>query len=202
MRPYLLMVGVAVVTIAASLACATDAPGPTRPAPGLTQGGAVMAFGGAVMDCLQSRMGGQTLRDLSDTAAIKLNAATEQDRKWAPPWTRPETPAWTTQPLGSLMVLTEPTADRCEISATQLPVDSTFRSVAFALGKAFPEMRRVTVKPGYDPIVYEFEMTQADAKYVVHMEGAEPGTPGHALRFSLLYAYVLRQPANSGASAR
>ena len=97
---------------------------------------------------------------------------------------------WVTSKLGSNMTITEPSPKRCEILAMQLPVDRTFQTVVFALSKALPGFKPVHVEPGYNPIVYQLEMISNGARYVVHMEGAEPGLPLHALRFSLLYAWV------------
>ncbi len=67
----------------------------------------------------------------------------------------------------------------------------------YGFAKVFPDFKPVPVKPGYDPIVYQLESVSGGVRYIVHMEGAEPGTPLHALRFSLLYAYVLRGPASA-----
>ncbi|HTX51128.1 MAG TPA: hypothetical protein VME40_17275, partial [Caulobacteraceae bacterium] len=111
-----------------------------------------------------------------------------------PPQTPASAPVWITSKLGYLMNITEPSPKRCEVHAIQLPVDRTFQAVVFALSKVLPDLKPVHVEPGYSPIVYQLEMVSDGARYVVHMEGAEPGVPGHALRFSLLYAWVQQEP--------
>ena len=176
---------------------AADPPPVTRPAPGLTNEDAIVIFGGAVMDCLQSRMGGQTIQQLGDGLALKVAPATPGDRVWAPR-ARPETPVWVTDKLGYLMNISELTPERCEVTAIQLPVDRTLNAVVFALTKTLPDFKPVHVDPGYNPIVYQLELVDGGTKYIVHMEGAEPGAPGHELRFSLLTAYVLRQSVTAG----
>ncbi len=72
------------------------------------------------------------------------------------------------------------------------PVDQTFKDVLFAMDKTFPQLKPVAVQPGYNPIVYQLEGVLSGRRFVLHMEGAEPGVPGHDFRFSLLYGYVLR----------
>jgi hypothetical protein len=167
----------------------------TPPATGLTNGDVIKAFGNAVMDCLQSRMGNRMIKDLGNDAAIKVLPATAADKRWAPSKIPSTAPVWITAKLGYDMNITEPSPDRCEVLAMELPVDRTFRAVAYALTTTFPDFKSVPVKPGYNPIVYQFESSDDAARYIVHMEGAEPGLPGHAFRFSLLFAYVQREPA-------
>lgn len=76
----------------------------------------------------------------------------------------------------------------------QLPVDATFQPVLYAMRKAFPEFKPTPVQPGYNPIAYQLERVDKGDRYILRMEGAEPGAPGHTLRFSLLYGWVARQP--------
>lgn len=151
----------------------------------------------ALMNCLQSRLSGQTVGDLGDSAAIRVRAAPAQDRWLAGPDTPAATPVWITDQLGGLLTIVEPSPDRCEINAIQLPVDRTFQSVIYALQQARPDFARVHVEPGYNPIVYQLESAGGGVRYIIHMEGAEPGEPGHALRFSLIYAYVERQSVDT-----
>ena len=154
------------------------------------------------MDCLQSREGGQMIKDLGNGIAMKVEPATAEDRKWAGPNTPAYAPVWVTDMLGNRLVISEPSSERYEVHALQLPVDRTFQAVIFALSHAVPDLKPVRVDPGYDPIVYQLESVSGGARYIVHMEGAEPGAPGHDLRFSLLYAYVSRQPATTGEATR
>jgi hypothetical protein len=172
---------------------AADTPAETRPAAGLTNSDAITTFGGAVMDCLQAVMDGRTVDTLGRGAAVQVQPATPADRRLAPPQTPASTPVWVTSKLGYLMNITEPSSERCEVHAIQLPVDRTLQAVVVALSKAAPDLKPVHVEPGYNPFAYQLEAVSHGARYVVHLEGAEPGTPGHTLRFSLLYAWVQKE---------
>jgi hypothetical protein len=169
----------------------------TPPAAGLTNPQAIGAFGMAIMNCLQSRLSSQTIADLADGAAIRVRAAPTQDRWLAGPHTSVDTPVWITDELGGLMTIIERSPERCEITAIQLPVERTFRTVIYALQQTRPDFAPVHVEPGYNPIVYQLESVGGGVRYIIHMEGAEPGEPGHALRFSLINAWVERQAADA-----
>ena len=138
-------------------------------------------------------MNGGMISDLPNDPPMRLRPAPPGDRRLAgtPP---AEEPIWITDQLGSLLVIAEPSRDRCEVNAIQLPVDRTFQTVIYTFQQVLPGFTQVHVEPGYDPIVYELQSVVQGMRYVVHMEGAEPGAPGHELRFSLLYAYVTREP--------
>lgn len=193
-RTILASLAFVVFAHSAAFAQSQNEDGSTPPAPGLTNPQAIAAFGGALMVCLQSRMAGQSITQLGDSAMIRLKPATQADRHWAPPRTPAEAPVWITDDLGSLLVVAEPSPERCELTAIQLSVDRTLQAVTYALQQARPDFTPVHVEAGYNPIVYQLESVVGGARYIVHVEGAEPGEPGHALRFSLIYGYVLRQP--------
>jgi hypothetical protein len=167
----------------------------TSPSSGLTKAEVETVFAAAIFDCLRTRMDGQSIRDLPASDRADLRPASADDRIWAQN-PSPETPVWVTEKLGYLLSIAEPAPERCEVRAIQLPVEDTFRVVRFAMSKAFPDFKPVTLRPGYDPIAYQLEMVDHDTRYVLHLEGAEPGAPMHAFRFSLLYALFLRQPAS------
>ncbi len=86
----------------------------------------------------------------------------------------------------------------------QLPVEDTFQIVLKAARVVYPDFTDVPIKPGYNPIVHQLERTQDGVRYVLHLEGSEPGglgnpgrmLSGHAFRFSLLSAFVIRQPVS------
>ena len=84
-------------------------------------------------------------------------------------------------------------------------MDPTFQVVLLANAKDPNPMTLVPVKAGYNPIAYQLERVTDGQRYIVHLEGAEPGGPGHplamaqghAFRFSLLHAWGVRQPADA-----
>jgi hypothetical protein len=164
----------------------------TPPSPGLTNTAAVATFTGALMKCVQSRLNGGMISDLPNDPPMRLRPAPAGDRWVAGPPTSDE-PLWITDQLGGLLVIAEPSRDRCEVNAIQLPVDRTFQTAIYTIRQVLPDFTQVHVEPGYNPIAYELELIAKGARYVVHMEGAEPGAPGHELRFSLIHAYVTRE---------
>jgi hypothetical protein len=196
MRWQALIIGLIAGTFAHSAAFAQEEGIGTAPQPGLTNQQAIETFGRAVMNCLQSSMSGQTITDLGENNFLSVRAAPAADRWLSGPRTSADTPVWITEELGGLLTITERSAARCEINAIQLPVERTFQTVMYAMQQARPDFQEVHVEPGYNPIAYQLESVVQGARYVIHFEGAEPGTPGHELRFSLLYAYVARQPVS------
>jgi hypothetical protein len=167
---------------------------PSPPAPNLTNGEAIGIFGGAMLDCLRTRMAGQMIKDLPAAERTNLKPASAGDRQWVGSTVPAGAPLWTSERLGYLLMIAEPSPERCEVRAVQLPVERTFQAVLFAMGKALPDFKPVDVKPGYDPINYQLEDVDQGQRYVFHLEGAEPGAPGHMLRFSILSGVVVRQP--------
>ena len=187
--PGLLAITASIVALTSATAHAE-----TQPAPGLTMNDAVIAFGDAVLDCMQAVNSGNSITSLGDTAAIQVQPLTDADRKWVSHSTPKSTPTWVTRQLGFLMIITETSPQRCEVEAQRLPVDRTFKTVLAGFKETFPDYKPVPVKPGYSPIVYQLESINDGARYVVHMEGAEPGGFGHLSRFSLLVAWVEKIP--------
>jgi hypothetical protein len=183
-----------IIVLLAAPAAVAQEPGQTLPIKGLTNTDAITAFGGAMMVCLRTRTGNQTVNDLAPGDRADFQPAAAADRKWAGK-VADATPVWVSTKLGYLLNISEPSPERCEVHAIQLPVERTFQAVLFAMGKAMPEFKPVALRPAYNPIAYQIEQVEHGTRYVFHMEGAEPGAPGHALRFSLLYGVVVRQPA-------
>jgi len=196
---------IAASVVAATQAFAQDAgnngqvsreiPGLTRPTPGLTNPEAIRAFVWAMFACAGTRFEHKMLADAPPEVRNELQSASEADRRWAGPSITPESPVWVTKHLGHLLTIAEPSLDRCEVAATQLPVERTVTALNNAVVTTFPEFKIVALKPGYDPIAYQYELVRDDTRYILHVEGAEPGAPGHELRFSLLLGAVVRQPA-------
>ncbi len=102
---------------------------------------------------------------------------------------------WVFRRLGHVLTIVEPSLQRCEVWATQLPVDRTFQPLVAVLEAQFPFFKPVGLRPGYDPIAYQLEASDGATRLVFHLEGAEPGAPGHLMRVSLLFGAVVRQPA-------
>ncbi len=60
-----------------AVALAADAPTPAQTSPNLTNDDAIMVFGGALMDCLQSREGGQMIKSIGAAARKDIMEAAE-----------------------------------------------------------------------------------------------------------------------------
>jgi hypothetical protein len=160
------------------------------------------AFADSVMlACVGSRDLAGRIADLPKPVLDHFQPAAAIDRKWSRAKS-PDTPIWTTPVTGGLVTVAEPSPDRCEVTGMKLPVEDTFRMVIDAAQIAHPDFKSVPIKPGYNPIVYQLERVQDGVRYTVHLEGSEPGglghpdrmLAGHAFRFSLLWAVVVRQP--------
>jgi hypothetical protein len=167
----------------------------TPPAAGLTKTEAMATFAKAMLACLGTRLQHKKIAELPPELFSELQPATDAERQWAGPNVTAQTPVWITKRLGHILTIAEPSLDDCEVSATQLPVEQTLGGLAILVTKGFPQFTQVPLKPGYDPIAYQYELIDHDTRFVIHMEGAEPGLPGHALRFSLIIGEVVRQPA-------
>ena len=106
------------------------------------------------------------------------------------------TAVWTSTLLGSHLKLAEFGPAKCMITADQLPVEDTLNKAAQATERLDPPFVATPVTPGYWPVVHELERTAAAKHITIRLEGAEPGAPGHASRFSLLLATVTGTPAS------
>jgi hypothetical protein len=161
--------------------------------PVVTQNDAEKAFAKAILfDCMSALETGQPIADLPEVERSDLRPATPDERKMSRGRDK-AVPVWASRTLGVNLTVTETSPQRCDVTAFQLRVDETFRRAMGAVALARPSFHDVPQKPGYNPIVYQMEGDYNGAHYIVHMEGAEPGGFGHAFRFSLLSAWVIRQ---------
>jgi hypothetical protein len=172
---------------------------PAAPTPTLTKAQAETGFYLDVARCLFSLEHGQDIAALPDQIKMDLRPATAPERFL---FKDLAIKVWTTDAFGSHVLLAERAAGRCDVVADQLPVDATFQMVMERLRQADPELKPYPVKPGYNPIAYGLERVIGGSRYVVHLEGAEPSGAagflrGHVFRFSLLNAWVVRQPQDA-----
>jgi hypothetical protein len=179
---------------ALSLALATHAGAQTGPA--LSKAAAAQGFYLDVARCLYSLEHDGGIAGLPADARADLRPATAAERAG---FGNPAIKVWTTDAYGPFVLLAERTPDRCEVVAQQIPVDATFQDVMRRLQNADPNFAPHAVKPGYNPIAYQLERTANGQRFIVHMEGAEPSgaagfLSGHTFRYSLLSAFVSRQP--------
>ena len=175
------------------------APGlPSQPAPHLTTSEATRAFAQAMFFCLGSRLGGQMIKDAPEDLRSAYAPASGVDLTWAEAGEKlPEdTPVWVSRRLGYLLYILEPSPERCEVHANQLPVQAAFQLIVDAMKQQYSDLfTAVAPKPGFSPIAYQFEHVENGVRYVFHMEGTETGLPGREPHISLLSGVVLRQPA-------
>ena len=157
-----------------------------------------------ILQCAYSHARGVGIADLPESARQGFHRADADERKRMAPFARdPNVPVWTSDSLGSHLNLAELSADRCLVVASGLPVEPTFRSVMAAAQTVRPDWRAVPIKGGYNPIAYQLERNEGGKRYVIHLEGSEPGglghmdrmLAGHAMSVTLLIADVIVQPA-------
>jgi len=184
--------GVALAVTPPALA-ADPLPGMTPAKPNLTAGEGMGAFLKALLvGCLQSLEQQKPIADLDAGLRTDLMPATPQERAFQSVKDA-HVAVWSSKTLGSNLSVIETSAQRCDVRAQQLPVERTFQVTVGALTHVMPDFQAVPQKPGYNPIVYQYEADRDGAHYVIHMEGAEPGGFGHAYRFSLLFGWVTRK---------
>ena len=191
-RPALLvpvLLSLLLTGLAASRAEAHD------PEPGATRGEARRLFLDALsFGCLYTRTVNIPIDALPAGLDDDLVPADAQDRRGG--LVPPDHPMLVSKRMGNLIeVYIDKTGD-CVVTALQLPVQATLDSYAEYLRKVSAAFKERPYKPGYNPIGYEFARQMDDGdEIVIHMEGAEPGRWGHALRFSLIVVRVSRRPA-------
>jgi len=197
-----IITGALAIAVAPAATALGQAPMQTPPQAGVTKTQAMIAFAESVtLACLTSRAQGGQIADLPKPILDHFQPAAAIDRKWSRAKT-PDTPVWTTPVMGGLVTITEISPDRCEVTGMQLPVEDSFHMVINGAQAGYPDFKSVPIKPGYNPVVYQLERVQDGVRYTIHLEGSEPGglgnpgrmLMGHAFRFSLLTAVVVRQP--------
>jgi len=190
---------------AMSVALASAACGPSAEAPQPLedwQAKAAQRFLLDVTRCLYGLEHASSISELPVALKADLRPASTEERSM---FQDPATKVWTNDTYGRHIVLAERTADQCEVNADQLPVEATFAVVRQGLQEADPELKAYPIEPGYDPIAYQLERVENGSRFIVRLEGSEPGglghpmrfLAGHAYRFSLLYAKISRQPESA-----
>ena len=148
---------------------------------------------GVVDYCLKATLAGSSISALAEADRVGLSQAPEQEKMMLGPQAK-DAPAWGVAPAAGNVVAYEPAAGVCKVFAYGPPVELTFSEVLRRVQKTAPDFTETHPTPGYDPIVFGLERTQADKKITIQLSGAEPGTPGHAFRFSTLKATVTLTP--------
>lgn len=183
----------------------------TAPAPQITKTEAERAFAQAMFICLGSRLSGQMIKDAPKDIRDPFAAATDGDRAYTGVQLRDDEPVWVSRRLGHLLLILEPSSDSCQVHGAQIPVDASFQLVRDAIKqKLSDQFSAVELKPGVSPITYQFEYVAGGARYVVHMEGTEPGhikspkpgEPGIDLPVSVLFGAVARQSVTDAPAFR
>jgi hypothetical protein len=142
-----------------------------------------------VARCLFSREHDSDVEGLPSEIRSNLRPAMPAERG---PFQDPRTKVWTTNFYGARVLLAELGPGKCQVIAEDLPVDATFRDVVARLRQADPNLKDEPVKPGPWPITNQLARTINASRFVVRLEGAEPGAPGHLYHLSLLRAEIER----------
>ena len=182
-----------------------QAPALTPSVAGATVRDAQMQFAGAHLGgCLASREAHGGVADLPASARAHFQPAAPGDRAFSLAKSA-ATPVWITPASGGRLTVDEPTPERCEVLAIDLPVEATFQLALAVARQTQPDFADVPAPKGYNPIAYQLERTVGAETYVIRVEGSEPGElahpgrmlAGHAFRFSLLRGYVERRAATA-----
>ena len=186
-------VSVALLALAIGVAGGGGKAWAVGPKPGLTKGEAIKAFVDAAnLVCVFSTVSRRPLEETAGHADDDLVIGDADDRKLsAAPKDRP---FWVSKTAGNLVQVFEDKNGVCTVTALQLPVQATLDAEARTMrelgGSTYTER---PYKPGYNPVGYEFVRPVDGDLVTIHMEGAEPGLPGHALRFGLITLQVTRK---------
>lgn len=149
---------------------------------------------GVAKYCLESALRGGGIGALPAELRAGIAPSTEDMRDMVRA-SNPSGPIWDVLSGKGIVVISEPSADVCEVVAYGAPVKATFKGALKAATKREPALKAVPVTPGYNPIVHRLETVEGGAKVTLDLAGAEPGTPGHLFRFSMLTGKVTRAPA-------
>jgi len=186
---------VSILVAAISLTFCVSTAEARDPRPNLTKGETIKPFVDAVtLACTYSKVSGVSIDALPSGVEDDLIAADALDRKYS---VAPEDkPLMVSKTLGNLLEVFYDKNNDCIVSAVELPVQIALDTQARLFRTMGKDVyQEVPYKPGYMPVGYEFVRKLDDGgTLTVHMEGAEPGLPGHALRFSLIVVRVSRKP--------
>jgi len=155
-------------------------------------------FRDGVSDCLEAGLRGVQISQLPADLRKGVAPVADDQRATAQtffPTPNPVGPLWEVLTAKGYVLLSEPSPAVCEVFAYGPPVDPTFKAVIADARKRASDVVEAPVTPGYDPIVYRLDLTRKTGKLVLQLHGAEPGTPNHLVRFSLLRAELTRLPA-------
>ena len=185
--------------VAAVLAAAASPAQPvTPPAPESPTTQAVVGVVGAVLGtCLVSRERGVMIADLPAADRSNVHPASPEERKISPD---KASSAWTTAALGGHMVISEPSANRCNVTADQVPVETAGQSCVMIALLAQHLPTPLVLQPtnlAHDPVVCQLEGAAGGQRFVVHLESAQPGGVGDAAISSHLQASVVRELADA-----
>ena len=173
------MACVAICTIAVSASATT--------ASAMTAEDVSRGFRDGVGVCITAGLQGKSIGQLGEADRKGLSPGGESVRSML----NLSGPVWDVPAAKGIVVVWEPKSGDCEVMGYGPPVDLTFKAAVADAKKLAPKLVDVAIEPGYDPIVYRLnEVENGAVRLDVMLHGAEPGTPGHTFRFSMLKALV------------
>ena len=174
--------------MACAALCVVAVSAPAMTASALTAEDVSRGFRDGVGVCITAGLQGKSIGQLGETDLKGLSPGGESMRSML----NLSGPVWDVPSAKGIVVVWEPKAGDCEVMAYGPPVDLTFKAVVADAKKQAPKLVDVPIQPGYDPIVYRLNAVENGAvRLDVVLHGAEPGTPGHTFRFSMLKALVM-----------
>lgn len=141
--------------------------------------------------CLEAALRGVDLSNLPASDRTGITPANESMRDMVGK-TNPSGPIWDVRRAQGIVLISEPRKGVCEVLAYGAPVERTFKRTLDSARKRAPGLVEKAADAAYNPIAYRLEKVSDGTRVSVRLSGAEPGTPGHMMRFSLLMATVAR----------
>lgn len=92
------------------------------------------------------------------------------------------------------LFITEPSSERCDVTADRLPIDETFRTAIESIKAVQPDFLSDVTKPKDGVIAYQIERTEGSSRQIIYLEGKEPGAPDPTLPFTRLFGSVTVHP--------
>lgn len=174
-------------TFAALLGMAAIAVAPAH-AQGVTVEQVAQGYVEAVTLCAQAQVGGGGIAQLPEAERAKVAEGGPQTRAFVN--AQEGQPVWDVLSANGIVVIKEPSAAECEVTAYGPRVRPVFDAAAQALTSEALGFQETQTRQDPSSILRSF-VREADGRRVsVTLDGGEPGMPGRTFRFPMLLAFI------------
>ena len=172
------------ILLAGVVALGVSAPADAQ---GVSADDVARGFAQSVALCAKAALRGGSIGDVAASERQFISAAPESARAMAG---GAAGPLWQVNDLGGIVIISEPDATQCNVTACGPRVTSTFDQAARLLTNARLGYSETQAAAEPDAIQRHFHKTIDTGEASILLDGSEPGMPSHAFRFSLLSAFV------------